>query len=639
VRDVFVSYAREDRDRVQPVVDALEGAGLSVWWDSHIRPGAGFDDEIQAALDAARAVVVLWSSASIASQWVKEEAREGLRREVLVPVCIDAVEPPLGFRSRQHIVAAEGRYEAVVDAVRNLLDTEDAPARTPRALSTSTAGGSRFASPRMILLGGMAAVVALALLAVLTVGRPVSDDDPGKSSASASARRPATIAVLPFVNTSGDPAQEVFSDGISEEVLNLLARIPELRVTSRTSAFSFKGESTTVPEIGRILGVAHVLEGSVRRAGDTVRVSAQLVDASTDAQIWSDAWDRRFEDIFAIQDEIAAAVADALRIELLGELPQAQETTSEAYALYLRANQLSEEQVAEALYQAEALNERVLELDAGFVPGWVQRAQLYYAGGSYQAWDGFEVAPRVRDAARQALRLDPENPFALAMLAKLAIDIDYDYARAGQLLDRALVRGANEVEVLKAKAEFHYRKNELDESIRWIERAHAVDPLGGHRNYAAHAFFYSGRQAEALELYRERISLKPRSPYLRRTYAVALAERGEFERALDVIEDEPADGHRYTALALIHERLGDRERSTYWLQQAIAAGRTWTWEITEVHAYRGELDEAFKWINRAIERRDRGLRHVLCCSPYIDSMREDPRFEDVLIRLGLKQDA
>jgi len=171
-----------------------------------------------------------------------------------------------------------------------------------------------------------------------------------------------SIAVLPFINLSDDPEQEYFSDGLSEELLNLLAQIPELRVTSRTSAFSFKGKDVTIPEVGRTLDVEHVLEGSVRRSGDKIRITAQLIDASSDTHIWSDTWDRNFEDVFVIQDEIAEFVVDALKIELLGDLPHVFQTTTEAYELYLQAKFLLEQPSAPNLRRAEGINQQLIDI-------------------------------------------------------------------------------------------------------------------------------------------------------------------------------------------------------------------------------------------------------------------------------------
>ena len=320
---------------------------------------------------------------------------------------------------------------------------------------------------------------------------------------------------------------------------------------------------------------------------------------------------------------------------MLGEVPRVIETTPEAYALYLQSQFLIEQRIASSYLKAEAINKRVLEIDPEYAPAWSQQAALYYFGTFFGAWEPDDAIPRARNAALKSLGLFENNAQAHAILVHIAIDYDYDYELAARELEIALGQGPDNPIVLRAAAEFEQRQGNLEEAIRYIEKAHAVDPLGGHRTFAAIAYFYSGRQAEGISLFEEAVEKRPFSEFVRRSLAQALLETGDVEGALTAIEKEPAEGQRLSVLALIYETIGERERSTEALEKLIAAGRRWTWEITEVHAYRGELDEAFEWIDHAIERRDGGLRHVMY-SPYLDKMREDPRFDDVLVRLGLK---
>lgn len=458
---------------------------------------------------------------------------------------------------------------------------------------------------------------------------------PSRQAETASTPERRTIAVLPFVNRSDDPEQAYFSDGLSEELLNLLAQVPDLRVTSRTSAFSLRDSNMTVPEVGEILGVDHILEGSVRRSGDSIRITAQLIDVTADAQVWSDTWDREFSNVFAIQDDIAESVADALKIELLGTAPHALETTRDAYELYLQARVLMEQRTASAFQQAEAINKRVLDIDSGYAPAWTQRAMILYNGAAWAAWDVAESAPEARAAAQQALQLNDQDADAHALLAMIAIDFDYDYALAGRELAVALDLNADSMIVLQAAKEFEQRQGNLEAAIQYLERMQAVDPLGARWVTAALAYFYAGRHEEGIELWRESIRNNPNSEFLQKSLALSLLETGDIDGALDAIEKEPAAGHRLQGLALIYEAIGDRTRSTEALDSLIEIGRRFTFEIAEVHSYRGELDEAFEWMERAFARRDRALRHLMY-SPYLDNMRADPRFDDVLARAGLK---
>jgi adenylate cyclase len=445
-----------------------------------------------------------------------------------------------------------------------------------------------------------------------------------------------TIAVLPFVNMSDDSEQEYFSDGLSEELLNLLAQIPELRVTSRTSAFSFKGKGATIAEVGRALDVEHVLEGSVRRSGDTIRITAQLINVSTDTHLWSDTWDRNFDDVFVIQDEIAEFVVDALKIQLLGDLPRVIETTPEAYALYLQSQFLIEQHTVPAFLQAEAISKRVLEIDPEYAPAWTQLASLYLSGSSFGAWESVDATPLARDAALRSVRLLENNAQAHAVLARIAISSSFDFELAARELEIALRMGPDDPRVLRAAAEFAQRQGNYEEAIDYLEKAHEIDPLAGHREKAAISYFYSGRQTEGISLYEEAVRRTPFAEFVNKSLALALLETGDVDGALAALEKEPGEGHALQGLALIYETIGDREQSTEALEKLLAVSNRWTFEIAEVYSYRGELDEAFNWMDRAIERRDRALRHVMY-SPYRDTMRKDPRVDDVLVRLGLKR--
>ena len=351
--DVFVSYVSEDRAIAEKISRGLEGAGFSVWWDRHIHGGVGFRKEIDRQLGAAKVVVVLWSAASLDSEWVCDEAQQARDENKLIPLRLDGVQPPLGFRQAQSLDFSGwngdptvGAFAALVDSARDFVGRP--PTDAPLAvLPTAAPKRGRWRGTRMIV-GGVAVVsLALAYFGVdkFWLSKPVATEQPVAAVAptvapAATAIPEKSIAVLPFTDMSEKKDQEYLADGMAEEIMNLLAQVPDLLVPARTSSFYFKGKQTKIPDIARELGVVNVLEGSIRRSGDHLRVTAQLVRADNGYHLWSETYDRELRDVFKVQDDIANAVVQALQIKLMGgELSRRKGGTQnlEAYQLYLRA--------------------------------------------------------------------------------------------------------------------------------------------------------------------------------------------------------------------------------------------------------------------------------------------------------------
>ena len=447
---------------------------------------------------------------------------------------------------------------------------------------------------------------------------------------------PKTIAVLPFVNMSDDSEQEYFSDGLSEELLNLLAQIPELRVTSRTSAFSFKGKDATIAEIGRTLDVEHVLEGSVRRSGDTIRITAQLINVSTDTHVWSDSWDRDFQDVFVIQDEIAEFVVGALKIQLLGEAPRTDTTSPEAYALYLQSKALQDQLTAAGYLQAEAVVLRVLEIDSTYVPAWLQLARIYAAGSGNGAWQPHEAFPKSRAAVMEALRLDPGNAQAHATLSNIAATYDYDLETARKEQELASTLAPHDPEVLVLAARLARIDGDFAESIRLFKELEIIDPVSWEpKEYLARSYFRWGRLAEAKSAYAQVLEMLPIRSRINFRLGSVMLVSGDLDDALLQMNKVTRDGSRLAGRAMVLHAMGDNESAASELEKVIAIGDTWTYEIARAHAYLGNLDESFRWLDRAIDRRDQSLSGTTS-DPFLDNLRDDPRFDDVLERLGHK---
>ncbi|PYK85503.1 MAG: hypothetical protein DME40_17510, partial [Verrucomicrobia bacterium] len=323
-----------------------------------------------------------------------------------------------------------------------------------------------------------------------------------------------SIAVLPFVDMSAGKDQEYFSDGISEELLNLLAKIPQLQVTARTSSFAFKGKETGIPEIARTLHVAHVLEGSVRKAGNSVRITAQLIKAGTDTHLWSQTYDRKLDDIFAIQDEIAADVVKQLKVTLLGAAPKARATDPEAYALYLQAVQLGRQFTAEPFQQSDALYRKVLAIDPRYAPAWYGLARNFGNETGQGLLPGKEGFAQAREAAVRALAIDPDYAPAHAQLGWIAMYGDSDLVGAAQHLERALALDPADLRVLTTSVTLLQSLGRLDEALALEEAAVRRDPvnvttlfnLGYHQRMA-------GRLDAAISSFRTVLSMSPSVPH------------------------------------------------------------------------------------------------------------------------------
>src|SRR5882757_8448229 len=366
--DIFVSYARSDKARVAPLVAAIEAKGWTVWWDPEICAGQEFDRQIAAELKIAAAVLVVWTPNSVESRWVRGEAREGAERGILVPVRFGRADLPIDVRALH---------------TTDFDDWGEDP-RSPQVQEVIRALGAMIARH----------------------GAPQSVTAIFGSAPSASAPGPARVAicVLPFANMSGDPEQEYFSDGITEDIITDLSKVSALAVTSRNSAFVFKGKHVDVPKVARQLKVSHVLEGSVRKAGGRLRITAQLIDGAIGGHVWADRYDRDLNDIFALQDEISEAIVKALKLKLLPEEKKAIEERGtesvEAYNLFLMARQNyviggeSDPRRAEATIR---ICHRVTEIDPNYADAWAlmaltQMIVRFIHGGKGE--DGLAAAER-----------------------------------------------------------------------------------------------------------------------------------------------------------------------------------------------------------------------------------------------------
>ena len=446
---------------------------------------------------------------------------------------------------------------------------------------------------------------------------------------------PNSIAVLPFVNMSDDAANEYFSDGISEELLNLLTKIPELHVISRSSAFSFKGKDVDIPTIASKLNVAHILEGSVRKAGNQVRITAQLIEVRSDTHLWSETYDRTLNDIFAIQDEIAIAVVDALKLTLLGDVPKTEETDPEAHALYLQAMYLGSQGTAEALEQSSAMLRQVLAIAPDFAQAWRGLARNFYnqfAAGLLPRDEAYSLS---NEALDQALAIDPHLVEAHTALGWKAMDYDHDLVAAAQHYKYALSLEPTNPIVLQDSSNFLVKLGRLDEAIAIKEYLVTRDPLNviSHQSLAG-VYSLVGRLDEAIASYRTALLLAPSSSRTHWHLGNALLRKGENEAALKAFQLEPIEVNRLLGLVMAYHALGQTAESDAELAASMEKyEREFASSIAMVLAYRGEVDRAFAWLDKTVQYNGGGLTWVHLAPEFAD-LHDDPRWLPFLESIG-----
>jgi TolB-like protein/Flp pilus assembly protein TadD len=443
-----------------------------------------------------------------------------------------------------------------------------------------------------------------------------------------------SIAVLPFVNMSSDPEQEYFTDGISEELLNLLTRIADLRVTARTSSFSFKGQDVEIPEIAKRLNVAYVLEGSVRKAANHVRITAQLVHGANGFHVWSATYDRKLDDIFAIQDEIAADVVKQLQITLLGNTPTTRKTDPEAYGLYLQGVQLARQNTKDGFEKSDALLHRVLEIDSSYAPAWTGLAANFgnkALSGLMPPGEGFA---RAREANTRALEIEPEYAAAYAGLAFIAMYGESDFAAAAKYLEHAFAMDPRNPRVLGSSATLLNLLGRKSEAVALWEAITIQDPLNVNALFnLGTSQINAGRLEKAIASYRTVLSLSPGNGVAHYQVGIAMLLRGDANGARVEFEQEPVEVFRMIGLPVAYHALGRKAESDAALAQLIAKYEKETaYNIAGIHAFRREADRAFEWLDK--ERKAGGTFAEIVVDPLFANLYDDPRWDTFLRTIG-----
>ncbi len=492
------------------------------------------------------------------------------------------------------------------------------------------------------------AIIGLLVVAVvfLVVDNYVLDAEPEQAEmvaeqvpAAEAVGQVKTIAVLPFVNMSADSDNEYFSDGLSEELLNLLAKIPELRVAARTSSFSYKGKDINITQIGEELNVTHVLEGSVRKVGNHVRITAQLIKANNGFHLWSETFDRNLDDIFVVQDEIAKAVVDKLRINLLGTMPEVRKTDPEVYSLYLQAGYFLRLKGVENLGKAVAALKQALDIDPDYAPAWVRLDWAYESLSLAKPAVREELrAPRI-EAIERALAIDENDAYAWAALAYQRSFYDSDWHGARIAIEKALRLDANDADVIGAAAWLANATGRLPEAIELYEKAISLDPLNlSNLTELGRRYLRVGRINDAFDAFDRVRAINPDYPNLNRFVGRVYMMRGDFENAMLETEKSPDEFFYRHQKAIILSMMGRETEAQALINELLeTSADDVPGAMAFVYAWRGEGDSAFEWLERAREQGN-DLPGDFLGSLFWRKLTSDPRYSAYVEKIGLLEE-
>lgn len=665
---VFLSYASEDAQFAERICEVLLGAGIEVWFDrSELRGGDAWDQTIRRKIHDCALFVPVISARSemrlegyfrrewkLAADRTRDMADE---KAFLVPVVIDDTSErhasvPDKFREVQwtHIPRGEAT-PAFVEHVSRLLSPETVSLTTENRSPVSAAllqappiPATTRATRYLRLLIALVVMCGLGYFAVLkfatskrltasTASLALSDHSRQRSQSTTLEK---SIAVLPFVDLSEKQDQEYFADGMAEEILDSLANIPGLRLIGRTSSFQFKGRGQDLREVGRALGASYVVEGSVRKSGERVRVTAQLINAVDGSHLWSNTYDEPVGDTINLQQQIASGLSRALQVTVGADIELSSFRNTQAHDLYLRGRHAYDRFDKAGLETAETYLQQALELEPGSIAAAETLALVHedLAEFGYVApKEGFE---RARQSAQRALRLDPKSSLALAVLASVHLIYDWDWAAAEHDAKEAVrlkPRGhtANGIlgEVYAALGRWH-------DSARQFETALTLDPLfPAWHQWLGVIRFVTGRLDDAEAETRKTLEISPTFVGAHYSLGIVLLTRGKPEGALAEMQQEQTDGGRSAGLAIVYHALGRDAESDSAMGKAVAElSADYPLSIADAYAYRGDANQAFRWLERAYGQKDSAL-FAIKSDPLLKGLASDPRYAAFLRKMNL----
>ena len=673
---VFISYASHDTEIANAVCRELESRGIRCWIAPRdVAPGALYADAIVRAINESKVLLIVLSQSAVASSHVgREIERAASKHKQIIALRIDTapLTPALEYflsESQWVDMPALGMPAAlgkIADVIRGAWtsatssSTSDAAGGAERA-SSKTNRPSAISKRAVAAAAGLIAVVGC-LLVINSFRLFSHTDTPAASIAPPDTPSPnnavlpeKSIAVLPFTDMSEKKDQEYFSDGMAEEIIDLLVKIPELVVPARTSSFYFKGKSTQIPEIAKQLGVRNILEGSVRKSGNHLRVTAQLVRADTGYHLWSETYDRNLDDVFKTQDEIADAVVRALKVSILkpGVTRVAPTSNNEAYTLFLQAQSLARRGNSADSLAAQDDLQRAVRLDPQFALAWAALAELYtddtvdwgrqFASmehPEYRSGDNTtdyrvlmtRIGDAAREAANRALILAPTSPEVHRAMGRVRWWTDWDWQAADAELKVARDLDPGDAGITEAAAGLANTIGRFDEGLKLATRAVAQDPLGAAYWDIGAAQHRLGALDEAAAAYQHLIELYPTASAYHYRYALVLLSQHDAQAALDEIQRDDSPAYRHGGLPLALDALGRRSEADREL--AIAEGK-WSgmaYQISYVYAARNNTDRAMYWLERAYQQHDSGLLSMKH-DPMLRNLENDPRYKIFLRKM------
>jgi TolB-like protein/Tfp pilus assembly protein PilF len=630
---VFISYASQDSAVANSVVDDLERHGTLCWIAPRdVRPGAQYADAIVRAINDATAFVLVLSTHAMGSAHLAREVeRAASKRKSIIPFRIDetALNPELEYflSNSQWIEVAKLGMPAALEKLKKTVG--QGSAAVSEALTPRTDGLAKRVA--------VAAAVIVAICVAVWAGWQTWSSSRHAAKPSALAMADKSIAVLPFTDMSEKKDQEYFGDGMAEQITDLLTKLPFLKITARTSSFQFKGKTQDLRSIGAQLGVAYVLEGSVRKSGDRMRVTAQLIDSRSGTPRWSQTYDRDFGEVLKLQDEIATKVVRLVENDAYySEIVSGKTLRSpEAYTAYLQGQYARDRFDQPGLEQAMGDFQRALELDPTFADAAAGLANAYQNLGAFGLMPPAEAFEKARHAAELAIRLDPTQREAHAVLSNIYITYDWDWPAADREYKLAAAGAPLAIQVDPLLS---LTMGQWDDALKAFNRGVAVDPMNADGYFfVGLTQLYRGRLPEAEAALKRTIELSPTYTFAHYNLALVALASNEPKKALAEFSMESGEAARLVGSALAYFRLGKKSDSDAALTQFIKSyGDFAPSGVASIYAYRGESDEAFKWLDRAYAQKDTLVSGIKYRTEF-DKLRGDPRYKAFLKKMKLPE--